>query len=216
MTHDQRSDLVRRARSGDADALDLLLERVHGRLDEAAHQELGPLLHAKVTTSDLVQSSYLEVLGSIRRFPGRSESDFVRWVGRIIRNNARDHRRFLDARKRSTSDGRGEQELVESTIRAFGPTPSAAAATGEEIRLVSRAFSRLPPDYRRVITRILMEGQDHATAAQGMQRSEGAIRVLLCRARAALLLETEKLRAADEGGGETSPRVPPAEESLDS
>ena len=55
--------------------------------------------------------------------------------------------------------------------------------------------ARLPADQRRVLQIVALRGGTHAEAAQKLERSEGACRVLLARARAALLVAMAK---ADE------------------
>ena len=52
---------------------------------------------------------------------------------------------------------------------------------------------RLPDDYRRVLELCIDDGLSHREAAAAFERSEGAVGVLLCRARAALLLEMDRL-----------------------
>jgi DNA-directed RNA polymerase specialized sigma24 family protein len=78
-------------------------------------------------------------------------------------------------------------------------TPSTEAAWTEEILLIGQAMQRLPEDYLRILCLHMKPDQDHQRTARLMNRSEGASRVLLARARAALLVELDRLRKGQKG-----------------
>jgi RNA polymerase sigma-70 factor (ECF subfamily) len=64
-----------------------------------------------------------------------------------------------------------------------GATPSGAAATREAVGLVQAAVDRLPEDYRRVVRLYELQGLSIHDVAADMGRSEGAVKMLLARAR---------------------------------
>ena len=58
----------------------------------------------------------------------------------------------------------------------------------EALLRMAKALRRLPLDQRRILQLVGLRGCSHAEAARLLGRSEGACRVLLARARAALLV----------------------------
>ena len=82
--------LLDRAREGQHEALEELLTRNRSRFQRAAGARLGEGLRRRVRASDVLQSTYVDVLSSIQDFRGTSEEDFARWVVRILETNIRD------------------------------------------------------------------------------------------------------------------------------
>lgn len=186
------------ARSGDRAALARLLGRLRPRLEALAHARMGAQLRARVRISDILQSAYVEVLVSVPTFEGRTEDAFARWVMRVVENNIVDARRYFGAAKRVSADASPLQEG--DSVEAADPTPSPSQelSSVDELARMSRALRRLPPDYRRAILSRIAGGSGRDTA-RALNRSHGAARVLLARARAALLVEMQRDREADDG-----------------
>lgn len=178
----------------DPDALPEILDRLRPRLQKLARRELAGELRARVRTSDLLQATYLDILQSLPAFRGTTEDELVAWMIRILRNNARDAVKYHRAAKRLAPGGRPEAALDAEGIRGRGPTPSAETAFVDDLLLVGKALERLPADYRRVIVLHARLQGSHRDLARELDRSEGATRVLLSRARAALLLELDRGR----------------------
>jgi RNA polymerase sigma factor (sigma-70 family) len=129
-------------------------------------------------------------------FQGTTEEAFAQWLVRIVENNIRDAGRYFGAGKRQArAPGAGEKH-EECLIAQAGPTPSAEVAFSDELHQVGLALQRIAPDYRRVILMRLTLGSNHADLGRAMDRSQGTARVLLARARAALLIEMQKLQKA--------------------
>lgn len=185
---------LKSARSGDRTALDGVLESVQARLRAVATAKLSRLLRGRMRTSDLLQSTYLDVVRSIDRFRGDDEQTFVVWVTRIMENNIRDKVRFYDRAKRKQPGA----DVVEAEEDAPAPglSPSRRAIQVEDLLVVSHALNALSEDQRQVIELRMIEGLDYPEIARKLGRKEGAVRMLLSRARAALALEMDRL--ADE------------------
>lgn len=186
-------DDIRKARTGDREALNRLLVRVHGRVTRRALTRLGPALQARLRISDLVQSTYLDVVRYIGEFDGESDDAFAAWVGRILENNIRDKRRFYAASKRAT-DPAGPQEIEDASATLRG-NPSEDAAVEDELRLVNRALEELPAHYQEIIRLRIMQGRRYDEIGSRLGRTASSARVLLARARAALILRIDRLRA---------------------
>ena len=98
-------------------------------------------------------------------------------------------RRKLDDRVRHWSAGRRDAaEAEDGLVDVASPLPSALeVAQGAELDgRVREAFDSLPDDQRRVLELQWDEQLDTATIAARMERTPGAVRILRCRALAAV------------------------------
>ena len=192
---------VARAKLGDAEALERLLARNHRRLVRLARTRLGEGLRARVRISDLIQSTYLEVVRGIDRFAGPDEDAFVSWAGSILLNNIRDKKRYYAAQKRT--DGAPHNGRTSAVVDP-APGPPSRTTTEEELVLVHEAMRRMTGDMQQVLLMRLKEGRSHREIAEIMGRSESGVRTLLTRARVALLVEVRRLqRDVEEKPGES-------------
>ena len=87
------------------------------------------------------------------------------------------------ARDLASSEARDAAVLA--TYSSLG-TPSSFAILPEEIARFEAALDALPEDYREVIAQHRLLDRSNAEVAEAMERSEGAVRVLLHRALARL------------------------------
>ncbi len=191
------------ARGGDRDAILRLIQRHEPRLRKLVHERLGARLREKIATSDVLQSAYLDLLKDFGGFRGGTTDEFVAWCAHLIENNIRDKAKFFEARKRQPP-GVAPVEALESRI-APGPGPHSLNALFEDLQIVHAALSRLSDDHRAVIQLKAVHGLSHEEIAARLGRTEAAARILLVRARAALLLEIEAVRKtgpppADDAG----------------
>ena len=187
-------ELLHKARNGDQNAIEELLQRNRERLRNALHAQLGDELRRKVHTSDILQSTYIDIVSSVKDFRGSTEEDFTGWVVRVLENNVRDAARYFTAGKRDRSLETSVEDVTEVHAPDSLPSPSAEVAWSDELVLIGRALRALPDEYFRIICLHMKPEQDHETTARLLGKSVGASRVLLARARAALLLEIQKLR----------------------
>lgn len=182
------------ARRGDAEALERLLEQNRERIERLAEERLGKKLKAKVRLSDVIQAAWLQAIRFLPGFKGDTEETFSAWLGKVLDNVIRKQDRFFQAEKRHTPSRAAALSDLAKALAPGRTSPSREAAELEELQLVRRALARLPPEYREVVQLCVIEELPHRDAAERLGRSEGATRMLLCRARAALGLEIEKAR----------------------
>lgn len=146
----------------------------------------GPLVSDRESFSDLVQSVCVELLRERPRFEYRSDDALRHWLFRAA------ERKIVDRARHWRADRRDPARLVpideDRLLAGYGAacTPSRDLATREALARIERAFDDLPADYREVITGSRFLGMSHRELAERMQRSEGAVRVLLSRALARL------------------------------
>lgn len=184
---------IRKAKAGDRQALDSLLEDLQGRLRTVVERHLGTELRARLRASDVLQSTYLDVVRSIRDFQGDDEEAFVAWVAAIVQNNVYDKGKYFNAGKRRSRDGADQALDDRLAIPDPTPTPSMRAVRIENLLLVSKALENLSELHRQVLFLKLVEDRSHKEIADTIDRTEPATRMLLSRARAALALEMDRL-----------------------
>lgn len=185
------SELVRAATLGDADALTDLLER-HGP-EVARTMSIASKWQTVVGADDVMQVTYLEAFLRITDFVPAGPEGFRVWLQRIAENNLKDAIKELGRAKRPQPENRvmagkggvSDQSYVDllQMLSGNGGTPSGAAAMKEAISHVELALGKLPEDYRQAITLYELQGLSVRETAEQMGRSEGAIKMLLARAR---------------------------------
>ena len=188
--------LVQAAADGDAQALDRLLEGYLPELQAFVRLRAGPQIRAHESSADIVQSVCREVLEHRGRFRFPSESAFKRWLFTTALRKISNRREYWTAEKRderraipiagpTTSRASAAEERIFLTYSSFA-TPSQGAAVREEMERIESAFEELSEEHREVITLAHVVGLSRAEIAAEMDRSEGAVRVLLHRALARL------------------------------
>src|SRR5262249_47341816 len=92
------SDLLLRAKKGDAGALDALMSRYLPRLQRWACGRLPAYARSLFDTCDLVQDTLLKTLQSFDRIESRGPDGFQAYVRQTIRNRIRDQVRWSSRR----------------------------------------------------------------------------------------------------------------------
>lgn len=141
--------LVRRARQGDAAALDDLCARYLPRLRRWAHGRLPGWARDGVDTQDLVQATLAQVVRNIETFEPRHEGAFQAYVRQALLNRIRDQIR------------RGQRHPApeELTIDEPGsdPSPLEEAIGRQLLDRYEAALLRLKPDdHEAIVARIEM------------------------------------------------------------
>jgi RNA polymerase sigma-70 factor (ECF subfamily) len=126
---------------------------------------------------DATERTFLAALRAIGSFSDRGAS-FRAWLLRIARNTSANSRRSrFRLRRRNT---RLDALVVDPPTRDAGP--EAVTVRADELRRVRRALRELPEDRRQVVILRFTEGLSTREISQVLDRSEGAVRVLLHRA----------------------------------
>ncbi len=134
-------------------------------------------MRAKVEAEDVAQEVLIAVHKGLDRFEGEDDRAFLRWLFTIAENRIRDLVDHFGAQKRQPKDDLPSRELT---------SPSVHAVRNEMAKKVRNALTRLSEPHRQVIQLRRFEELDVPEIAQAMDRSENAVRVLYCRAIAAL------------------------------
>src|SRR5947208_12473611 len=147
-----RSELLRQARAGHADALGALTELYRGYLTILARLQIGRRLQGKADPADLVQEAFLEAHRDFPGFRGTSEAELMAWLRQILaRNLANLARRYLGTRGRDVRLERNlADELAESSrvlehcLASPESSPSQRAVAREQAARLATALKALP------------------------------------------------------------------------
>lgn len=191
-------ELIAKATSGDPLALERLLLIHYTGLSRRVAARLPTSLQGVVSVEDVLQETFIQVFRGIGNFRPRSDRSFSAWLKRVAENRLRDSVKALRRKKRgggfrqvhvaADEHGSSVADLAE-ILSAGSHTPSRSIARREGIQAVQVAMAALPQHYRQAIRLRYLEGRSLNQVAEAMQRSPGAVRGLIDRAK-------EKMRAA--------------------
>jgi len=203
-------EMLRRAKAGDAAALEHLLQEYRDFVRGLVRSRQPARLQARVDHSDIIQETMLRVAQNIGDFQGNSEEEWKAWLARIAENEVvHQIRHHLAAARRAV--GRERIRPAESAGSADGmsrledwlartqTSPSQAAQRNERAYTLADALTRLPEDYRRVLVLRHLDGLPFAGVAERMGRSEGAVRVLWTRALKKMREELSRIGDLESG-----------------
>ncbi len=160
-----------------------LLVQHQGPLRAYLRFHLDPVLRARESCSDMVQSVCRECLAEADRVVFRHEAAFRAWLFQKALSKVVDRRRYWLADKRDP--GRVGDVAVD-VVPAPAASVSGLAIRDEDLALMEQCFDDLSPEHREVITAAKLIGQSHAEIAAAMGRSIDAVGMLLHRALAQL------------------------------
>jgi RNA polymerase sigma-70 factor (ECF subfamily) len=182
--------------AGDRHALAELLVEHGGPLTERLSNRLRLNPFADFSVEDVLQEVFLDVDRGIGTFRTDTEASFAAWLGKLADNRLA---KMLRDRSRAKRGG-GRRRLttrpdsLESSIRSLVEHLAAgeSSAVGEHlireevIRAVRDGLARLPSDQRIAVEQYYLREESLASTAATMQRSRGAVRGLLHRAKKAM------------------------------
>ena len=181
--------LLKKAVSGDAEALGALLLRVGPPIEEQIKREISAKHQSVLDAADVIQVTYQDAILRIRHFEPKGVGGFVRWLEQIAKNNLIDAIRGLESEIRPPPEkrvalSRGDDTYVPllENLLSTGTTPSGPAKKSEAKERLEAALARLPKDYERVVRMLDLEGRPVEEVAQSLGRSKGAVHMLRARA----------------------------------
>ena len=186
--------LVELAKEGDRAALEKLSQTYSERVQRIVRMRMGKELRSKLESMDIVQDTLICAIRGLDRFTYTDEGDFTRWLSHITENRLRDNLDRLHADKRdirkekplNSDKGDGRQSRVQPIEPLYTATPSVEIEKKEQLDRLERAMDALKPEYKEVILLTKIEGLSYKEAADRLGKSPNALRMLLCRAMAAL------------------------------
>jgi RNA polymerase sigma-70 factor, ECF subfamily len=174
---------VPRDRSGARDAeFDRLFTEFSGPIYNYALRMIGDADRA----ADIAQDTFIKAYRKLDTLtdPGAARS----WIYRIATNTA------IDAMRRSRHTVRVDEDEDRPVEQPDGgPGPETQVLSGLLDERIGRALLRLKPNHRQCLILSDIEDMSAVQIGEVMEMSGGAVRVLLCRARA----EMRRLLAAE-------------------
>ncbi len=183
------SDLVERAKQGNADAFAELVRRYQDVAFRVAYLMTGDEDEAQ----DAAQSAFIKAYYALARF--RTGAPFRPWLLRIVANEAR-NRRTAAARHPTLALSAAEDRPAGDTARS----PEAAALAGEQRQALLDAVNRLRADDRLVIAYRFFLDLSEAEMAEALGCARGTVKSRLSRALARVRGTLSGASAGEQGG----------------
>jgi RNA polymerase sigma factor (sigma-70 family) len=180
---DPTTETIAEALGGDPGAWRAIVESTGGFLLSLARRMVRDATEAE----DVVQDIYLRLHRHLGKYdPSRP---FTPWLRRLAVNHVLNH---LRGRKRPLSLDARAEATGEQPVGSRDPSPERGAEDAERREAVRAAVSRLPRQYRAVVTLRYLGGRSVKEVAELLEIPEGTAKIRLFRARA--LLEEELKR----------------------
>lgn len=179
---DNEKTLLKKARNGDIEAFELLVEDYQKKVFNVAYRMMGNSEDA----NDLVQEALIRIFKSIKNF--KEQSSFSTWVYRIVTNVCLDE---LRRRKNKFTisideDIKLEDGNVKRQIESEGPTLEESLESKEIQDIVTKAIEELSNEHKTVIVLRDIQGFSYDEISDIMKCPEGTVKSRINRARKAL------------------------------
>ena len=183
-------DLVKRAREGDTQAFDELVEKYTPKL-------YGLVYHMTSNhedTNDILQDVFAKAYRALKRFKGKSA--FYTWIYSIATNMTLNFLKKRNRRRGMSLDDvdlaiENDKDFIEATSKS---DPVREANISELQERLNMAMQELSNDHRAVVTMFDIQGMPHAEISKILGVSEGTIRSRLFYAHRQLQTYLEEFR----------------------
>jgi RNA polymerase sigma-70 factor (ECF subfamily) len=170
--------LVARAKQGDANAFEELVNRYEGKIFRLTMN----ITRNREDAEDAMQEAFLKSYAHLKDF--QEDSRFYTWLVRIAANEA-----LMRLRKRRPNlfsldePIQGEEDLVPRELEDWGPSPERRFAQTEMREILSEVIDKLEPDFRIVFVLRDLEELSTQETAKTLGISVPAVKSRLLRAR---------------------------------
>jgi RNA polymerase sigma-70 factor (ECF subfamily) len=168
-------ELLERARSGDEEALNNLLQRYLPALDRWSHGRLPAWARDGMDTHDLVQDTVVVALRHIGTFRYEFEGALQAYLRQAVMNRVRDVLRRAHRRPPPTE--------LDPSLRSLAASPLEEAIGAELLEQYEESLGELRAEEREAIIARIEMGQDYEQVAVALGKpSKDAARVAVSRA----------------------------------
>lgn len=195
-------ELVKKAQSGDRDALNRLFERYYERVRRSVRARIGARMRSMLDSGDILQLTFAKAFDIFDRFEMRNEGSFIHWLCEIAVGQIHDENDKGQAKKRKpkggiqsldASPGDDDDGGLHSLIPAQHTGPEGRAARHEHEAAVDDCLDKLPEEHRNCIVLRDYEGLEWRDVAKELgKNTDSAARELH---RRALLLVAKCLKS---------------------
>lgn len=180
--------LIMRAQAGDAQALNLLLQRYLNRILRIVRMKLGPKLRTKMESMDVVQEVMVRVVKGFEKFDPKNEAAFIHWMSKLVQNEIRDLADYHGAAKRDLNAevaNKKDSTIVSSVLSNIPANsewrPSFQMKLKEEVLELEAALDQLPEKQREIVIMRQYEELSFKEIGQELGCSEDAARMQFAR-----------------------------------
>jgi RNA polymerase sigma-70 factor (ECF subfamily) len=181
--------LVQRAKTGENQALNLLLDRYMNRVLRIVRMRLGKHLRQKMESMDVVQEVMIRAIKDFDHFELQNEGAFLRWLSALIQNQISDLADFHSAEKRNQNKeaSSGKKSDSDRSILSQLPAdsiyrPSVQFQLKQDVLELETALDQLSADQREIIIMRQYEELSFKDIGQTLTLSEDAARMQYTRA----------------------------------
>jgi RNA polymerase sigma-70 factor (ECF subfamily) len=186
MARQETTLLLDRARAGEREAMDRLLQRASAKLLALIRLRMGRGLRARLESRDILQATLVKAWGRLDQLQDPDRRALMAWLARIAENEIRDQADFHGRLRR---DADRDASLPEA---AAVPSPVRSALSqviwNERAERVEQAMESLSEAHREIIVLRKLEELGFREIGERLGKSEDACRMLYGRAMAALTL----------------------------
>jgi RNA polymerase sigma-70 factor (ECF subfamily) len=191
---DAEAVLIERARSGDLDAFNRLVEK-HQR---AVHAVCLRYLRSAEAAEDVAQDTFIRAWRALDTFRNDEGGGFRTWLLTIAANRARDILRSQARRPADSLDDRLDDEEQSWEPVAGDESPLDFSVRGEVSAALERALGQIGPDQRLAIILGDIQGHSYDEIAEMTGVAIGTVKSRINRGRARL----REMLLADQAGRE--------------
>ena len=168
-----QENIIARARRGDADAFEQLVERYREQVYRVALRMCGNAADA----DEAAQEAFLAAWRGLPNF--RGDSQFSTWLYQLTTHAAID---LLRREKRQVA----AEDITEVSAPDPTPGPQQQAERQETREAVRDAIRQLPPEYRQIVVLRFLEELNYEEIGAALQLPAGTVKSRLNRAKAQL------------------------------
>jgi RNA polymerase sigma-70 factor (ECF subfamily) len=189
---DETAELLSKARQGNDQAIDNLLERHRGSLRRMIQLRLDQKIMRRIDVSDVVQDVLVEANRRLSQYLSNPVMNFQLWLRQIAKDRIIDaHRRHRGSAKRSidreqplVAPGGQDHSTIELAGRLCDPalTPAAMATQKEIAAQVEKAVYQLKGQDREIILMRHYEQMSNLESAEALGLTEPAASMRYLRA----------------------------------
>ena len=193
MDRAQSTVLLRRAKGGSPEAINVLFERCAGKLLALIRLRMGRSLRAHLESQDILQASLLKAFERIEQFERGNIASLMAWLARIAENEIRDQADYHGRQRRDAArlvPLEGKLDGVADQVHSL----ASRVVLNESMERLERALETLDDHHREIIILRKFEELSFREIGERLGKSPDACRMLLARALTVLTLKTNETK----------------------